>query len=183
MIFQDVSYLTERIRELSLLNDVGRLLTSTLDLNEVLHILMSQIRKIMGVEAASLLLVEEETGDLIFEVALGAAASDIKGKRLPAGQGIVGWVAQKGKPLLISDVSTDPRFDRSIDKTTGFTTRSMICVPLKIRNRVIGIIQVINRAEDDPFTEHNMELLSSIAMYASIGIEHAQMYQEFRRRS
>ncbi len=181
LIFQDVSYLTERIRELSLLNDVGRLLTSTLDFDEVLHVLMSQIRKILGVEAASLLLVDQETGDLVFEVALGKASKNIKHKRLPAGQGIVGWVAKKGKPQLIPDVSVEPRFDRSIDEVTGFTTRSMICVPLNIRDTVIGVLQVINRVEDAPFTEHNMELLSSIAMYASIAIEHAQLNQSFRQ--
>ncbi len=179
LIFQDVSYLTERIREFSLLNDVGSLLTSTLDFNQVLHILMSHIRKIIGVEVASLLLIDEKTGELVLEVALGAATPDIEGKRLPSGEGIIGWVAQKGNPLLIPDVAKDPRFDRSIDEATGFTTKSMICVPLKIRDKVIGIIQVINRTEDDPFTEHNMELLSSIAMYASIGIEHAQMYENF----
>ncbi len=181
VIFQDLSHLTERIRELTLLNDVGRLLTSALDFNEVLHILMDQIRKIMGVEAISLLLVEKETKALIFEVALGVAASAIKNKRLAPGKGIVGWVAKKGKPLLIPDVSVDPRFDKSIDKATGFTTKSMICVPLKIRNEVIGVIQVINHGDDKPFNESNMYLLSSIAMYASIAIEHANLYQELRQ--
>ncbi|GAK60985.1 diguanylate cyclase with GAF sensor [Candidatus Vecturithrix granuli] len=181
LIFQDVTYLTERIRELTLLNDVGRLLTSTLDFNEVLHILMSQIQRILGVEAISLLLVEKETKDLIFEVALGMAGTSIKNKRLSSGKGIVGWVAKTGKPLLIPDVYADPRFDRSIDESTGFKTRSMICVPLKIRNEVIGVIQVINHGDDDPFTEDNMYLLSSISMYASIAIEHANLYQELHR--
>jgi GAF domain-containing protein len=173
--------MTERIRELTLLNDVGRLLTSTLDFNQVLHILMSQIQKILGVEAVSLLLVEKATKDLIFEVALGVAAPEIKHKRLASGQGIVGWVAKKGKPLLIPDVYADPRFDRSIDESTGFITKSMICVPLKIRNEVIGVIQVINHGDDEPFTEDNLYLLSSISMYASIAIEHANLYQELHR--
>ena len=183
LIFQDVTYLTERIRELTLLNDVGRLLTSTMDFNEVLHILLSQIQKILGVEAISLLLVEKKTKDLIFEVALGMAGPSIKNKRLEAGKGIVGWVAKKGKPLLIPDVYADPRFDRSIDESTGFKTKSMICVPLKIRNEVIGVIQVINHGDDEPFTEDNMYLLSSISMYASIAIEHANLYQELHRES
>ncbi len=178
MIFQDVNYLTDRIRELTLLNDVGRVLTSTLDFNEVLHIVMSQIQRIMGVEAVSLLLVEKQTKDLIFEVALGMAGPSIKNKRLTSGKGIVGWVAKKGKPLLIPDVYADPRFDRSVDESTGFQTQSMICVPLKIRDEVIGVIQVINHANDEPFNEDNMYLLSSISMYASIAIEHANLYQE-----
>lgn len=181
MIFQDVSYLTNRIRELTLLNDVGRVLTSTLDFKEVLHIVMGQIQKIMGVEAISLLLVEKKTKDLIFEVVLGMAAPSIKQKRLAAGKGIVGWVARTGKPLLIPDVYADPRFDRSIDESTGFKTQSMICVPLKIRNEVIGVIQVINHSHDEPFNEDNMYLLSSISMYASIAIEHANLYQELRK--
>lgn len=181
LIFQDVTYLTERIRELTLLNDVGRLLTSALDFNEVLYKLMEQIKKIIGVEAISLLLVEKESKDLIFEVVLGAASNVIKNQRLASGKGIVGWVAKTGKPLLIPDVYQDPRFDRAIDESTGFTTRSMICVPLKIRNEVIGIIQVINHRNDEPFNEDNMYLLSSIAMYASIAIEHANLYQELYR--
>ena len=181
MIFQDVSYLTNRIRELTLLNDVGRVLTSTLDFKEVLHIVMGQIQKIMGVEAISLLLVEKKSKDLIFEVVLGMAAPSIKQKRLASGKGIVGWVAKTGKPLLIPDVYADPRFDRSIDESTGFKTQSMICVPLKIRNEVIGVIQVINHSHDEPFNEDNMYLLSSISMYASIAIEHANLYQELRK--
>ena len=181
LILQDVTYLTERIRELTLLNDVGRLLTSTLDFNEVLHILMSQIQKIMQVEAVSLLLVEKETKDLIFEVALGIASDSLEKHKLAAGKGIVGWVAKTGKPVLIPDVSVDSRFDRSFDEKTGFVTRSMICVPLKIRNEVIGVIQVLNHENGRPFNEDNMYLLSSISMYASIAIEHANLYQELRR--
>ena len=178
LILQDVTYLTERIRELTLLNDVGQLLTSTLDFNEVLHILMSQIQKIMRVEAVSLLLVEKDTKDLIFEVALGIASDLMEKLKLPAGKGLVGWVAETGKPVLIPDVSTDDRFDRSFDESTGFVTRSMLCVPLKIRNEVIGVIQALNHADGRPFNENNLYLLSSIAMYASISIEHASLYQE-----
>jgi GAF domain-containing protein len=173
--------LTEKIRELTLLNDVGRLLTSTLDFNEVLHILMSQIQKIMQVEAVSLLLVEKETKDLIFEVALGIASDTLEKRKLAAGKGIVGWVAKTGKPVLIPDVSVDSRFDRSFDEKTGFVTRSMICVPLKIRNEVIGVIQVLNHEDGRPFNEDNMYLLSSISMYASIAIEHANLYHELHR--
>ena len=110
------------------------------------------------------------------------AGPSIKHKRLSAGQGIVGWVAKTGKSLLIPDVYADPRFDRSIDESTGFRTQSMICVPLKIRNEVIGVVQVINRGNDEPFNENNMYLLSSISMYASIAIEHANLYQELHER-
>ena len=181
LIFQDMTYLTEKIRELTLLNDVGGLLTSTLDFNEVLHILMSQIQKIMRVEAVSLLLVEKETKDLIFEVALGIASPSLEKRKLASGKGIVGWVAKTGKPVLIPDVTVDPRFDKTFDETTGFVTKSMISVPLKIRNEVIGVIQVLNHEDGRPFNEDNMYLLSSISMYASIAIEHANLYQELHR--
>jgi len=182
LILQDVTYLTEKIRELTLLNDVGGLLTSTLDFNEVLHILMSQIQKIMRVEAVSLLLVEKGTKDLIFEVALGIASNSMEKRKLAAGKGIVGWVAKTGKTVLIPDVTIDPRFDKSFDESTGFVTKSMISVPLKIRNEVIGVIQILNHEDGRPFNEDNVHLLSSIAMYASIAIEHANLYQELRRK-
>jgi CheY-like chemotaxis protein len=181
LIFQDVTYLTEKIRELTLLNEVGKLLTSTLDFNEVLHVLMNQIQKIMRVEAVSLLLVEKETKDLVFEVALGPASQELQHRKLAAGQGVVGWVAKTGKPVLIPDVSGDPRFDKAFDESTGFVTKSMMCVPLKIRDEVIGVIQVLNHEDGMPFNEDNMYLLSSISMYASIAIEHANLYQELRR--
>lgn len=181
VIFQDMTYLTEKIRELTLLNDVGGLLTSTLDFNEVLHILMSQIQRIMRVEAVSLLLVEKETKDLIFEVALGIASLTMERRKLAAGKGIVGWVAKTGKPVLIPDVTVDPRFDKSFDESTGFVSKSMISVPLKIRNEVIGVIQVLNHEDGRPFNEDNLYLLSSIAMYASIAIDHANLYQELHR--
>jgi PAS domain S-box-containing protein len=181
LILQDVTYLTEKIRELTLLNEVGQLLTSTMDFNEVLRILMSHIQEIMRVEAVSLLLVEKETKDLVFEVALGIASESLEKKKMAAGKGLVGWVAKTGKSVLIPDVSQDGRFDRSFDESTGFVTKSMLCVPLKIRNEVIGVIQVLNHADGRPFNEDNLYLLSSIAMYASISIEHANLYQELHR--
>jgi CheY-like chemotaxis protein len=181
LILQDVTYLTERIRELTLLNDVGQLLTSSLDFNDVLRNLMSQIRKIMRVEAVSLLLIEKETKDLIFQVVLGGASQKIEHSKLSAGQGIVGWVAKTGQPVLIPDVSKDSRFDKTIDRNTGFVTKSMICVPLKIRDEVIGVIQVLNHENGRPFNDDNLYLLSSISMYASIAIEHANLYQELHR--
>ena len=82
------------------------------------------------------------------------------------------------KSVLIPDVTQDERFDKSFDESTGFVTKSMLCVPLKIRNEVIGVIQVLNHADGRPFNEDNLYLLSSIAMYASISIEHANLYQE-----
>jgi CheY-like chemotaxis protein len=182
LIFQDLTYLTEKIRELTLLNDVGKLLTSTLDFNEVLQILMNHIQKIMRVEAVSLLLVEKKTKDLIFEVALGNVSQELQHRKISAGRGIVGWVAKTGKPVLIPDVSSDSRFDKTFDESTGFVTKSMICVPLKIRDEVIGVIQVLNHEDGMPFNEDNMYLLSSIAMYASIAIDHANLYQELRQK-
>jgi CheY-like chemotaxis protein len=182
LIFEDLTSLTEKIRELTLLNEFGKLLTSTLDFNEVLQILMSQIQKIMRVEAVSLLLVEKETKDLIFEIALGNVSQELKHQKIAAGKGIVGWVAKTGKPVLIPDVSSDARFDKTFDESTGFVTKSMICVPLKIRDEVIGVIQVLNHEDGMPFNEDNMYLLSSIAMYASIAIDHANLYQELHQK-
>jgi GAF domain-containing protein len=143
---------------------------------------MNHIQKIMRVEAVSLLLVEKKTKDLIFEVALGNVSQELQHRKISAGRGIVGWVAKTGKPVLIPDVSSDSRFDKTFDESTGFVTKSMICVPLKIRDEVIGVIQVLNHEDGMPFNEDNMYLLSSIAMYASIAIDHANLYQELRQK-
>ena len=165
--------------DLLFLNEVSQAVTSTLDLNEVLTNLMARINDVLGMEAASILLVNESSGELEFATAAGGGAEQVKGLRLRPGQGIAGWVAQTGQTLLVPDVSKDSRFYPEIDNLSGFVTRSVLCVPLKIKGRVVGVIEALNKAEGT-FTEHDRHLLEAMAPTAAIAIENAQFYQALR---
>src|SRR6185437_4609792 len=103
----------------------------------------SSAKEVFNSEACSILLVDEETGELVFEVAVGEKSEDVTRHRIPAGQGIAGRVAQTGEPLLIRSVKDHPAFYTGIDQAVGFETRNLLALPLKVRDRVIGVVEII----------------------------------------
>lgn len=163
---------------LAVFNEVGKALTSTLKLHEVLNIIAEKISSLLHCEAWSLLLLDEERGELSFEMATGRYAATVKGFRLKLGQGIAGWVAKEGEPLIIPRAGEDPRFFIEIDRSTGFETRSILCVPLKSKGKVLGALELINKLGERPFDQHDLELSSALADYAAIAIENAKLYQK-----
>ncbi|MGB3906775.1 MAG: GAF domain-containing protein [Anaerolineae bacterium] len=166
-----------RAEELALLNEIGQALSSTLDLENALTLIMERINVMLKVEAGSLLLVDEEAEELVFQIALGERAEHVKPLRLKMGQGIAGRVAQTGQPLLIPDVRQDPSRHKAIDISTDFLTRSMLCVPMIARGEIIGVIEVINKLEGT-FTEHDQSLLASMAGYAAVAIDNARLFRK-----
>jgi diguanylate cyclase (GGDEF)-like protein/PAS domain S-box-containing protein len=180
LLLQDVSSLTKKIEELSTLNEVGKVLNSTLELETILNLVMERVKEMMKVEAGSLLLFDEATQELVFEVALGPSAAQLKGMRLPPHHGIAGWVFQHGESLLIPDAASDPRFYRKVDEQTGFITKSMVCVPLKIKDKTMGAIQVINRANDRAFSEADVSLLEGIGTQAALAIEKGRLFEKVK---
>ena len=164
----------KRMEALSTFNEIGKALTSTLDVKEILRIVMEKIRQLIGPKNWSLLLVDEERNDLFFEIVVGKEASRIKGMRLKMGEGIAGWVAKEGIPLFVPDVRKDKRFTNRIDRATNFTTRSIICVPLKSKGKILGVIELVNEMEERPFTDEDMLILTTLADYAAIAIENAK---------
>ena len=168
--------LEKRVEELAILNEMSTSLSSTLDLDEVLTLIMERINAVLRVEAGSLLLIDDETGELVFQIALGEKAEGVKPFRLQMGQGIAGHVAQSGEPLMISDAQKDHRHYKAVDVTTDFLTRSILCVPMIVKGKVIGVIEIMNKLEGD-FTESDLTLLNSIATYAAIAIENARLHQ------
>lgn len=165
-----------RAMEMTVINDVAHTLSSTLHLNEVLMRIMEQVESMLSAEAGSLLLTEPTTGDLVFQIALGAKADEVKPFRIPKGQGIAGEVAETGKPLLIADVTNDQRHFKELDKSVHFYTRNILCVPLVLHERVIGVLEVMNKKVGN-FTDHDLQLLSSIASYAAIAIDNARLHE------
>lgn len=169
--------LLERSNEqLASMIEIGKALTSSLEVHDVLESIMKQVDRLIKPKAWSLLLMDEISGDLTFEIAVSPVSHHLKGLRLKRGEGIAGWVAQHGKPLLISDVSNDSRFAAYIDEKMSFTTRSIICVPLKIKERIIGVIELINSLDELVFNDADMAILSAIADFAAIALENARNY-------
>lgn len=169
--------LRRRNEQLAILNEIGRMVTSSLELDVVLAATMRGIREILQVEAGSVCLVDEETGELVFRRTLSPQHGWITGQTLAPGEGIVGHVVQTGQPRLVNDVGHDPHFLAHIDEATGLTARAILCVPLVFRERVIGAIEVINKL-DGEFTADDLDLLQTMAASVAVAVENANLYSE-----
>ncbi len=163
---------------LTIIHDVGKTLTSTLQLTEVLKTIADRTSQLIPCEAWSLLLLDENTRELTFEIAVGPEKTKVRELKIPLGQGVAGWVAQEGQPLLISRAEDDPRFFRGIDRATGYATRSLLCVPLISKGKILGVIELINKVGDSPFDHRDLALVTILADYAAIAIENARLYQK-----
>jgi diguanylate cyclase (GGDEF)-like protein len=161
--------------------DLARALTSTLDLSQVLRIIMEKVRELLKPRNWSLLLMEPDGQSLRFEIIVGEGADLLKGRTLTIGEGIAGWVARTGESLLVQDAQNDHRFCKRFDEICGFTTRSIIAVPLKNKGKVLGVIELINRMEAGYFSDLDRHSLETIAEYAAIAIDNAALFQQVRR--
>ena len=169
-------------RELAFLTRTGQAIASTLDLHQVLTMVMDEAMSLVGAEAASVLLYDAAEDELEFAIITGPAAETLMGKRMPSTAGIAGWVMQRGQPLLVRDVQSDPRFYREVDTTTGMTTLSLIAVPLRYKERTIGVLEAMNET-NRRFDEHDLDLVSTLAGSSAAAIENARLYEEVRRQA
>jgi sigma-B regulation protein RsbU (phosphoserine phosphatase) len=180
---QELRRCRERIKSLTVCLEVARLINSTLELDEVLNRIMTTSKAVVRADACSLMLVDEATDELVFLVAHGSVGDQLKqGFRLARGQGIAGHVFDSGQPLLIADAYQDPRFHRDFDRKTGYRTRSILCVPIKIKERIIGVSQVINNLDGSAFTLEDQETLTLLCMHAAVAIENARMHRALLRK-
>ena len=168
-----------QLQELGLFHDVAKALTSSLNLDSILQTIMEKMAEYFRPDTWSLLMVDEEKQELYFAIAVGDAAEALKTVRLKLGEGIAGWVAQNGESLLVPDVYTDPRFAKRIDEMTKWQTRSIICIPLKSKHRVLGVIQLIN-VDMEGFGGNEMLLLQALADYAAIAIDNARAVEKIQ---
>ena len=169
--------LEKKIKELSVFHEVGKALTSTLDLNQVLQTIMEKVSNFFRPDTWSLLLVDEDTGELYFEIAIGEAAENLKSVRLKPGEGIAGWVAEHGEPIVVPNVGQDPRFAPRLDEVTKTETRSVVCVPVKGREKVLGVIELVNYVAELKLDEDDLFRLQALGDYAAIAIENARYVQ------
>ena len=167
--------LHQRNRELGLLNRAGRTLNSTLDLNQVLDAVLEEVRRLLGAIACSIWLVDRSTGELVCRQVTGPQREEVRGWRLSPGEGIVGWVARHGECLLVPDVRQDGRHVDAVGQQIGMTIRSILSVPLKVKEAVIGVLQVLDESVGRFDTAH-LALLEPLAASAATAIENARLY-------
>lgn len=167
--------------KLSFFSEMGKAISSAKTVRHTLEIVMEQVGKIFAPSYWSLLLRNPKTGDLKFSVVVGSGVETLKGRIIPRGEGIVGWIGENGKALIIEDVSRDSRFSPEMDKINGFKTESIIGVPLKNGDKVFGVIELINKMDGKPFTALELKLLSTIADFAAIAIENAYYMKALRK--
>jgi diguanylate cyclase (GGDEF)-like protein len=173
---------TERkrqLQELRIFHDVAKALTSSLNLDSILQTIMEKVAEYFRPDNWSLLMVDDSAEELYFAIAVGDAADALRSVRLKIGEGIAGWVAKNGEPLIVPDVYTDERFAKRIDEMTRWRTRSIICIPLKAKHRVLGVIQLIN-VDMTGFGDNDLFFLQAICDYAAIAIDNARSVEKIQ---
>jgi len=162
--------------------EIGSIVNSSLNLAEVLTLIMRHANEVTNSVASTLMLLDDETKELVFSVPTGPKADQLTDIRIPFGKGIAGWVAEHEESVLVPDVKKDPRFYQIIDKISGFETKSVLCVPIKSKTKLIGVLEVINKANGTLFTKQDSLLLSIFAHQAAMAIENARLYSELKER-
>jgi diguanylate cyclase (GGDEF)-like protein len=163
--------------EVAVFHDLGKALTSSLQIDQVLRTIMEKINEVLRPDTWSLLLMDEAKQELYFEIATGKGSEALKDVRIPVGQGIAGWVAQSGEAVVVPDTSKDSRFFSQVDEKTKMETRSIVAVPVRFREQCLGVIELINCVGEEGFSHRDLALLEALADYAAIAIENARHVQ------
>lgn len=174
---QERDLLSARVEALSSLIEVGIIINSTFHLDEVMQLVMKKAQQVMQAEASSILLINREKKVFECPVALGEAGEKFKTIEIPLDRGIAGWVASHQQAQIIPDAYRDDRFNPDVDRKTGFRTRSILAAPLKVRDRLIGVAEVINRKDGKAFDTDDLKLFSAFCRQVAMAIENARIHQ------
>jgi Nif-specific regulatory protein len=167
----------DQLRELM---EVSALVTSSLDSKEIRRRSVEAAPRLVNAERASLLLIDKRGKELYFEVALGEEGEKLGRIRIVPGEGVAGSVLQSCTPIIINDVASDQRHLHTVDEATGFTTRSILAVPLRCKGQSLGVLEVLNKLEGE-FTPTDVEVISSLANQIAVAVENADLYHRLRR--
>jgi signal transduction histidine kinase len=179
-LVSDLALTKERLSQLNLFYQVAQSMASTFDLSKVLDNTIQLTTAVVDASASALMLIDQETKDLVFEYAHGEVGSSLRRYRMSLDKGIAGWVATHGIPTIVNDVHKDPRFNPAIDAQTGFLTKSVMCVPIQIRGRTIGVLEAVNKRSKGGFDPEDLNLMLTTANQAGIAIENSRLYQSLR---
>ncbi len=168
----------KKLKNLKDLIRINKIINSaSLDEAKLLKNIMKTAENVMQAQASSLMMIDKETNELVYKVALGSKGKYIKERfRLKMGQGVSGWVAQNEKPLVVPDVTKDDRFYSKPDEASGFVSRSIICVPLKMHNKTIGILQAINPINKKSFSKRDIPLFTAFAEQVAVAIDNVKVH-------
>ncbi len=154
------------------------MVNSVVDLDNLLVIIVLGAMRVMNVKASSLLLKDSKSDKLYFHTCIGDQGEEIKKFELARGEGIAGWVAERGEPVLVTDVTKDPRWSQKIAETLGLSTKSMACAPLKVGDEVLGVLQVIDRLSEEPLDKNDLARLQALSELAAGLLLKARIYKE-----
>jgi signal transduction histidine kinase len=167
----------EQIIRLERIIEISRVLNSRLELQPLLQDIIGAAMELTGTAASSVLLVDSKSGGLFFEAATGIKKYEVERVAVPK-ESVAGWIVTHNEPLVIDDVSGDERWSQKVDQASGFVTRSILGVPLRVKDKVIGALEVLNKKNERPFTEEEVSLLSTLAAQAAVAIENARLFQQ-----
>ena len=162
------------------LKEISSWISCVHDLDQLLELIIDTTTEIMAARASSLMLIDQNTKKLYFKVATGEKRQEVKTFEVKLGQGIAGHVAETGESLLIRDVRSEPRWYKNISDAIGFDTRSIACVPLKSRDKVIGVVQIIDKIDGTPIKEKDLRTLEDYANLATLAIENARRFENVK---
>ncbi len=163
----------EEIERLKTIVEASKLINSSIEADSLFNSILAVARRELGVERGTLYFVDQAKGEIWSKIAEGLEVKEI---RLPMGKGIAGSVAETGQPVILYDAYSDPRFDRSLDKTSGFRTRSMLCVPIRNREgRIVGVLQLLNKKQGS-FGPSDLDFLGAISDHMAIAMENATLH-------
>jgi len=165
------------VEQVAAFNELAKALTSTLDLKEVLDLLMQKVAELLKPAHWSLVLFDEASGELYFERVVGEAASKLEHQRFAPGEGIAGVAFTTGQTQVVNDVSAEPRFSPRFDRVTEFRTRSVLAVPLKVRGKPVGVLELVGTAGAPPFSAEDQQAAGAIADFAAIAIDNAHNFR------
>ncbi|MCB1138440.1 MAG: SpoIIE family protein phosphatase [Leptospiraceae bacterium] len=172
----------DNVLTLAKISDITTRINSEQDLHSLLTVIMDSARELLHTEGASLLLYDEDSGDLIFDIARGDRSQLLAARRIPKGQGIAGQCAENRKPLIVADAQSDARVLKSVDEATGFVTRNLIAVPMMARDRLIGVLESVNTLDGRDFDSRDVRLLTFLSGMAGIAIHNRKLYQDLQGR-
>ena len=181
LLGQRIAGLERRIAYLERIVKVSQILNSTLSLEPLLRIIIQSATELTHTEACSIMLLDKRTGELTFSYSVGHGSEGLNDVTVPLDNSIAGWIVHQGKPLLIRDAKNDPRWHSRVDKTIDFDTRSILGVPLKVKDQIIGVLELLNKIDDNGFSQDDIQIASTLAAQAAIAIENARLLDELQR--
>ncbi len=171
---QEAETLQGVLDALRALQEVSISIDANINILSLLDRILASALAVIGSNDGSLLLIDNDTDELVFVVVHGSVGEKLVNHRIPLGQGIAGWVAKNGRSVIIPNVRADPRFSAAVDRNFGFNTRSLLCVPINLVHRTMGVIQAVNKSDGEEFNRADLNLLGVVAQLAATALSRAE---------